>query len=117
MSDETCANLQYIKDMEEHRIERLKSKPYDNSVIDFIKLLAEKEGCSSSMIHELTGVPLGTVSSMGHDRNIQIPFRPPGGAANMNQIRRARKMKQLREKYGETIGQVQESVKKSRSID
>jgi hypothetical protein len=73
---------------------------------DLIKMLIEKEGLSASDIHQLTGMPTGSVGSFSRQHQLTPSKIPRGGPGSAHNIQKARAIALVKERHPELLEQL-----------
>ena len=90
---------------------------YGFEQLELLRILMEKEGCTSGMIHELTGIPAGSASMIFTKFGVTSEGLPGGRGGKVGAIRRARTISLLREKYKDEISRIFKKEKGVNDID
>lgn len=74
---------------------------YSDEQMALVRVLVQDEACSTEMLNQLTGIPIGSISGLCKKLDIERPLNFGGGKTGA--IRRARAMPLIRRKYGAQI--------------
>ncbi|HXK31586.1 MAG TPA: hypothetical protein VJZ94_02530 [Candidatus Paceibacterota bacterium] len=81
-----------------------KKPRYTEQQRELFRALVQDKKCSAQIVHELTGIPLGSFTTLCGSIGIPRPnWSQIGGGAKIHSIRNAKKLAEMREKYAGQI--------------
>ena len=89
--------------MEESKPEQTERRKYNDEQLELFRTLVEEEKCTTEMINDLTGIPIGSLSYLCKGLGIHVEKGVTGGRGGIHNIIRARKVSILKNKYGEHL--------------
>jgi len=92
-------------------------RSYGYEQMELLRLLIEKEKCTTDMVRSLTGVPPATLATMRERLNVDSPITKGSFGGQVGAVNRARKLPMLREKYADEISRLFGKNKSPDSLD
>ncbi len=76
---------------------------YSNEQRELFRLLVVEEKCTVGMIHQLTGIPIGTISNLCGKLDIELTHKQGSMGGKLGAIQRARNLARIKEKHAERL--------------
>jgi hypothetical protein len=103
-----------MKEFGNNRPEKQSRVRLEEPEIALIKEIAEKAQLSVADIHELTGMPKGSIDGFCRTHGITLPEKPKGGPSRKHNILVARNKAVVQRRHAEALARIREKYSKEK---